>query len=954
MTETFSNPNLDALLEHGGWVRALARSLVADGAAAEDLEQKAWLAAIEKSEQVRNPKSWLGGVVRNLAGMHWREQKARRRREEVVGERRWRKESQDAASEQPDGLTERMETFRILAVALGSLQEPYGTALYLRFFEELTMREIAQRMSVPESTTKARISRGLEMLRSQLESSLGSDWRAQCLVFTIPLAKAPAAAITTVLVMTLKAKLFLAAGALALSTLFILDPWSAPIVEANVVTEANLRTGVLEGPKASSSTVHEQPEVERTTLAPEEQSVFAVVSAKPLTATLRLKVIEEGTGNPLPGIEFDVWSIREKGLSDKEGVCQVEVPVTLKRLDLNISLYGGSRDFRHVEDLSLVAGEILERSFTVPKRYQYTIFIQSPDGEPFAHREVRVSNSTEGTSYDLRLTFTTDENGALTTPFMLGRFIVTVDKAPDGLFAFNANLNLTKEDHGKSQTLVFFRSRKISLRVQDEDQNIVNGASLDVWAQGSKKLENGQISPNFSGDRSLPDANADGFAVFPVPTEVGFDFIVKHPDYSKASTWVEPNQQVVIVTLSPGKGVRGRILDEAGKPIAGAEVRAWAGSLFDRSPSGERGWKTTVRSDPGGNFVIPTLDTKGKTWLFVKADGFAYYGRVWKSVPQEELEIVLAKAAPLFGFLVDAEGKGVANTTVEISGQPAFGEVTPWETLSYFGGTYRQVTKEDGSFRFPSLEDGAYDLKAWGEPETIAAVHTGPDPVTMVLGRMKPGLAVVNFLVIDADTKKPISGAKVYVMHRTPGGGMVGGGNAVTDGAGRCRSKPLPIDDGFFDIHVGGYVPDALFLRDFSEGISEVTIELEPAVQRTILIQAEDELALLAEESMDSMGAVVLRRQGFVLIAFLKKLVPRSENGLGGFGFSYSSVKEGRIEFPVFPAGGGTLQIAAGVTVDDNGGRDSSPTLEVQIPAGTEDFVITLTMAQLRQLGLRD
>ena len=116
---------LEALLEHSRWVRALARSLVSDPATADDVEQKAWIAAIERSDSIRNPKSWFGGVVRNLVGMHWREQKARDRRENLIGNRRASQEENSGSQTQPNSVSERRETFRILAVAMGNLEEPY-------------------------------------------------------------------------------------------------------------------------------------------------------------------------------------------------------------------------------------------------------------------------------------------------------------------------------------------------------------------------------------------------------------------------------------------------------------------------------------------------------------------------------------------------------------------------------------------------------------------------------------------------------------------------------------------------------------------------------------------------------------------------------------------------------------------------------------------------------------
>ena len=60
--------NLDALLEHGDFVRALARTLVADPERADDVVQQTWMASIEKPPISGLPaRAWLAAVVRNAA-----------------------------------------------------------------------------------------------------------------------------------------------------------------------------------------------------------------------------------------------------------------------------------------------------------------------------------------------------------------------------------------------------------------------------------------------------------------------------------------------------------------------------------------------------------------------------------------------------------------------------------------------------------------------------------------------------------------------------------------------------------------------------------------------------------------------------------------------------------------------------------------------------------------------
>jgi RNA polymerase sigma-70 factor (ECF subfamily) len=262
MTRPSNRPNLETLLEHGGWVRALARSLVNDQATAEDFEQEVWLAAAERPHlQISNPRGWLGAVARNIAGMHWREQSARRRREEIVSDQRSKDETNAGSSRNPDYLVDRMETFRKLSAAMANLPDPYGTTLYLRFFESLKVREIAERMQVPESAVKKRIARGLGMLRGQLEASIGKDWRPNCLALATPFTTAQVATlstISTISVMTAKTKIIIGAAALALLTLPLLKPWQAPepFAPELVGTQANLEEPAAPAESLNSATIH--------------------------------------------------------------------------------------------------------------------------------------------------------------------------------------------------------------------------------------------------------------------------------------------------------------------------------------------------------------------------------------------------------------------------------------------------------------------------------------------------------------------------------------------------------------------------------------------------------------------------------------------------------------------------------------------------------------------------
>ncbi len=165
MGETALKHDLQALLEHSSWVRELSRRL-ASGSAADDLEQATWLAALRRGAERRGPaREWLATIARNFARQE-RRSSGRRSEHEA---RAAREEALPSTVE----LLARVELQRKLVGAVMQLDEPYRTAVLLRYFENLPPREIAERLRVPVSTVRTRVARGLDRLRERLDREHG-------------------------------------------------------------------------------------------------------------------------------------------------------------------------------------------------------------------------------------------------------------------------------------------------------------------------------------------------------------------------------------------------------------------------------------------------------------------------------------------------------------------------------------------------------------------------------------------------------------------------------------------------------------------------------------------------------------------------------------------------------------------------------------------------------------
>jgi RNA polymerase sigma factor (sigma-70 family) len=162
---------VDALLEHRGWVRALARTLVFDRSTADDVEQDAWLAALRRPPRDdRSLRSWFARVVRSRAHDRRRSETQRTLRETAVAR-------PEAVASSAD-VSATTEIHRNLAAALLTLEEPYRSAVILRYFEDLPPREIAARTGVAVETARTRVKRGIERLRERLDARHDGDRRA--------------------------------------------------------------------------------------------------------------------------------------------------------------------------------------------------------------------------------------------------------------------------------------------------------------------------------------------------------------------------------------------------------------------------------------------------------------------------------------------------------------------------------------------------------------------------------------------------------------------------------------------------------------------------------------------------------------------------------------------------------------------------------------------------------
>ena len=153
-----SASDVEALFrEHWRGAYRAAYLVVHDAAAAEDIAQEAFLAAIRSLDRFdrRRPFGpWLHRIVVNRA-IDWA--RARSLRAEVAGE------PAAAAPATNPGLSDE------LVARLGDLPEDQRAVIVLRYVLEYTPGEIADLLELPRGTVNSRLRRGLDALGEGLE-----------------------------------------------------------------------------------------------------------------------------------------------------------------------------------------------------------------------------------------------------------------------------------------------------------------------------------------------------------------------------------------------------------------------------------------------------------------------------------------------------------------------------------------------------------------------------------------------------------------------------------------------------------------------------------------------------------------------------------------------------------------------------------------------------------------
>jgi RNA polymerase sigma-70 factor (ECF subfamily) len=681
---------IEELLCHADWLRRLATH-VARGGDSEEAVQETWIAAlVSPPARDRAAAPWLAEVLRNFVRGAHRSGRARRRREERAAE------LPVPSVPSPEQLLERAEAQRLLVGLVVALDEPYRTAILLRYFEGLTAAVIARTQGVPAGTVRWRIKQGLARLRAELERRHG-DGMARWLGLLVPTGERPAA--------PARPAGSLIEGALVMST-------KSKLVTVVVLLLALLGAGGIVVRKASHQ--------DATAARPPASRPRLRLAAGPAGIRATAAGVPEPGG--ALGLQGQVIDEAEAPVAGATVALDSEPPRLTTSSESGHFAFAGLRPRTyaleaHTEDLyagpvrtSLLAGAepVILRARPGTR---LEVEVRAADApEPIAGAQVELRSTLVWTGVtDVRGTALLTGVGPGWRPLR----VVAAGFAPASAFVTTPA--------GQRQQRVQVQLRRgvaVSGRVLRPDGTALAGAR--VWARTTSE-------PFPVVDPALDAVSTDGRGQWRLAALAAgsYQFIATHDDWAETAT---PPLSVragaaldgVDIRMEPGGRLTGVVRGEDGRAVAAANVRV---AMLGAVP-----WSDVREAwtDEGGRFRLTGMPRRALQVAAVHEEGATALVTADLSVVAEaSVTLVLAVKGAIAGAVVNARGEPVPEAQVQV--RPAEGPRVGQPGLWDVRGVPMLVSDAGGRFRFTGLPDGAYRVRAAGPGAAAAslALHAG-------------------------------------------------------------------------------------------------------------------------------------------------------------------------------------------------------------------------------------
>lgn len=653
-----------ALVErHGPMVFRVCRDALQNSADAEDAFQATFLALVRSARSIRkrdSVQSWLFGVARR---------KASRLRLDAARSRRRHREAVDTlrvAVEEPS-----IDDLRgILDEELARLPDKYRAPVLLCDLEGLTHDAAARRLGCPPGTVSVRLMRARQRLRGRLLRR-GVSLTLGGLAETVAAMRA-SAGVPKGFIAVVTASAAAETAALGRTTLHGLVIVTALVATSLAYAFVHARDSSRELPRNAST-----------------GRVEHAAAQEKKADTLRFHVVERATKRPLPGVGLELRVDGRKGpesTTDESG----SATLTLPRED-PVTLAVVARKSGYAPMKIAFRGD-LRLNRTIPASYSLALsppvpiggVVRDEAGRSVEGVVVRFSESVEALARESLaldgVSLKTDAEGRWRAE------IIPADFDPVRLqIGFEHPAFMTRyETFDPSATplaQLFLELKAVTV--------MHRGVTIEgrVLNQAGQPIPRASVTVGALRGMARVDLNTDAEGRFRAaglePRHTRFVIQAAGHATTTRTLRLEPRPKTIEFRLSPGRPLRGRVVDAAGKPAVGAVV---VGALSNNWEAFQRRMET----DAEGRFRwddAPDEDVE----LFAASAGSKESGKMTVAPGQEDILIRLAPAHSLRirGTVVDdATGRPIPDFTVVPSVEGGHEIVTLEYARTFSDGRY--------------------------------------------------------------------------------------------------------------------------------------------------------------------------------------------------------------------------------------------------------------------------
>ncbi|MCE9637405.1 MAG: sigma-70 family RNA polymerase sigma factor, partial [Planctomycetes bacterium] len=734
----------------------------ADENDADDVEQQTWLLALQRPpRRADSVRGWLITATRNVARKLGRAESRRERHEHAA--------MRPSAGEPDADLVAEAEIQQRLSRAVLELEQPFRATVLLRYFEGLSVADVAARLDVPVETVKSRLRRARERLRERLDDESGGrraawapivlTWRDTPLRGPSRLVPAGTGAAAGGIVMTLAKKLVVAAvvlaalgGAAWMSVLATRSSTTPPVGTADEHAAERIAR------PAPAKRAAQRPAEPTPNAAPDDLPPPVNLDAADRDLDLHGTVVD-AAGKGVAGARIATvtypWRTAEL-LNMRDRDAEIAGPATRSAIDgtfslrlargQSVALRVSAHGFAPIEIPYVLAGERMR--VTLRACVRLVVALTDAQGAPVAGASLEVrSGEYDAAAMWYQAVGTTAADGVGTIDGLPSgtRALVTAKHRQKGVgYLWNLDLPMT----GELRTELRLKAARVLRgRVVDaETKAPVAGAIVGMgWTLDQP------VATDPDGDYEMPGWTGVGDT----------DVHVRAEGYATDGKVVGSADRVDF-ELARGYAASGRVVDAERQPLAGTLVGMIASAMDGHEQQISHGYAV---SGPNGRFRVTSLRGGMRHVLVVLAAGHARQRRetpTSSSTQDVDLgDVVLTEPRKVEGDVLGSDGAPQRRQTVFLSG-PLTGD----EVGSFYGRSVTVATDDLGRFRFGGVEPGDYEVvvRPAGGQEIRTKIHVRPNADILNLRITRAAIRDVTITVTDPEGK-PLPGVFVTLTN---------------------------------------------------------------------------------------------------------------------------------------------------------------------------------------------